>query len=208
MCFKDISSFRFASIFCDEVTLCSKCALEMKGDFRSFKLNGFRAYYLYDYEESIRNHLFLLKGCGDLEIAKIFFSSQIPLLKVMFWGYFIVPAPSFEERNQQRGFNQVEAIFAPLGLPFLNVIRKIDDVKQADCSKEERNKIGDHLRLENGVSLKGKKILFVDDVYTTGATAKACIRLISQAQPKTIRALFMAKVKPVNEEKNSVSKNP
>jgi hypothetical protein len=64
------------------------------------------------------------------------FSSPIRrrLLRFLYRGYTLVPAPSFAAKNEARGFNHVELMFAPLHFPFIvkRPSEKLDDVKQAD----------------------------------------------------------------------------
>ena len=124
--------------------------------------------------------LFQFKGCADIELSSLFLGYQAPLLHVLYHGYTLIPAPSFSEKNEARGFNHVEAMFSPLKLPFLHPLIKIDDVKQADLHRDERQKIGQHLRYDETVDIRRKKILFVDDLFTTGATAKACCELLEK----------------------------
>ena len=106
----------------------------------------------------------------------------------------MIPAPSFIDSDKERGFNHVEEIFRTLGLKMIPCIHKIKDVKQADLSSKEREKIKDVLAIDE-VDLKGKKVLIVDDVYTTGSTAKAMIDLVKNKEPKKIKCLFLSKVK-------------
>lgn len=105
----------------------------------------------------------------------------------------MVPAPSFEDKNIERGFNHVEVIFSSLKMPIEKCFIKTEDIKQADLSSEERKNVGNYLKIVNGKKLSGKKILIVDDVYTTGSTVKAMIEMIKAYNPKEIKVLVMSK---------------
>lgn len=75
----------------------------------------------------------------------------------------------------------------------INIIYKDTNKRQVDLTKEERQNIKKYLRIENGEKLTNKKVLLVDDVFTTGATMKAMIELIKPFNPKKIKVLVMAK---------------
>ena len=145
-----------------------------------FKVGDVKAMALYEYSEAFRSALYQLKGCGDIELAKSFLSYFLPVLKLTFHGYVIVPAPSSKSHDERRGFNQVVEIAKPLGLPIINVLAKDEVEKQSSLSRELRLEVGKHIRL-------------LDDVYTTGSTVKACLRLLKLAKPKRLRVLVVAK---------------
>ena len=188
---------RWGDLILEEPLLCSRCAEEFKPRLRKSKFAGHTLYWLYEYNEAFRSTLYTLKGCGDYELKDVFLSRQAPLLKLRFRGYEIVPAPSYHERDEVRGFNHVEAIFASLGLPIRPYLRKTADKKQADSSKEERKQIGKFIAITEGAKIKGKKILFVDDVLTTGSTLKACVSLLASKGAKRVETLVLARVRPV-----------
>ncbi len=77
----------------------------------------------------------------------------------------------------------------------VSAIEKTSDVKQADLSRNERAEVGRYLKWVDGVDIKGKKVLFVDDVLTTGATAVACTNLIKANGAKKIKFLVMSHTK-------------
>lgn len=179
-----------------EVPLCGDCLREMAPEMREWQADSFSARSLYLYNEKIRSLLFQYKGCFDIELADVFLAYQAPYLRWLYPGYTLVPAPSFAEKEKIRGFNHVELMFKPLRLPFLFCLEKRDDVKQADASYEERQKIGEHIVFRETASLRGKKILFVDDLYTTGATAKACCHLLERQGAKQVKILVMGYTPP------------
>ena len=114
-------------------------------------------------------------------------------------GYILVPAPSSELDNKERGFNHVIEIFKVLNLDILPIIKKKTNYKQSDLNKDERSKVIDKLEISNLEKIHNKKVLFVDDISTTGSTLKACLTLIKRGAPKRLHFLIVAKVK--NNEK-------
>ena len=193
VCFQPISTSRLCRPPSNP-RLCDRCQKEMNPQLKAHKTFGVPAFYLYDYNETIRGLLYQLKGCGDYEMGQIFFCHQANVLHHRFWNYVIVPAPSYFARDEERGFNHVVTMFAELRLPIIRCLEKTKDIKQADLSAAERTKIGKSLRMKNARALYRKNVLLVDDVMTTGSTIKACISLLQKARPKRIVVLTMARV--------------
>lgn len=148
--------------------------------------------YLYNYDEVVKENLYKLKGCFDIELAPIFLDYFRYYFRSIFLGYIIIPAPSSNDSDEERGFNHVIEIFKTLGLPILQCIHKTKNMKQSDLSQSERGKIRDVLKIDD-VDLSRKKILIVDDVYTTGSTFAAMIELVRSKCPKKIKGLLMSK---------------
>jgi predicted amidophosphoribosyltransferase len=173
--------------------ICSHCYKAFTPRWISFKVLGVPALALYTYDETVRSMLYQLKGCFDIELAGIFLNYAAPYLRLRYHGYTLICAPSAEKKDAIRGFNHVEEIFRCLKFPQIKAIRKTDDIKQADLNYSDRQKVGQYLAWNEGVKIAGKKILLVDDVHTTGATLKACVKLIRKHQPKRLRILVMSK---------------
>ena len=91
-------------------------------------------------------------------------------------------------------------MFKPLNLPIKQCIHKTKDIKQSDLSSSEREKIRDYLVIDH-IDFSKKKVLIVDDVYTTGSTVKAMIDLIKTKNPKKIKVLVMSKTKDLLDKK-------
>ena len=107
----------------------------------------------------------------------------------------MIPAPSYSESDKQRGFNHVQEMFSILKLKMCCCIHKINDVKQSDGTSLQRQEIGKHLSIDLNAKLENKKLLIVDDVFTTGSTVKAMINLLKKCHPKKIKILVMSKTK-------------
>jgi competence protein ComFC len=75
----------------------------------------------------------------------------------------------------------------------LNPLSKFAESKQSDLSAKERQKVGKIIGWIPKANVRDKKILLVDDVYTTGSTIKACISLLQKHGARKIEVLVMSK---------------
>lgn len=205
VCFKKIETYDTASLF-EDYPICPACFHLMEPKTKTSKLDFIKATSLFVYNDKVRDMLYQCKGCGDYEMAEVFLSRHKEWLKIKYRDWVLVPAPSFKKKDEERGFNHVEEIFKCLERPFLFPINKIDNVKQADLNYSERQKIGEHLFWNENVSVAGLKILFVDDLITTGATAKACAKLLIDHGASKVEILTMARTKnPKDRKENKIS---
>lgn len=195
-CFKDIRTNTLHATFAKNVSLCYRCYQNLEPVCRHFRCKGVPFLSLFNYHQGFQTMLFQFKGCHDIELAPCFLEYALPYLKFRYRGYVLVPAPSSKSHNEARGFNHVIEAFRPLGLPILEILEKKTDRKQTDCTVKERKEVGKILGYTKKISLRGKKILFVDDVYTTGSTAKACLALLSALHPSRLEGLVLSKVIP------------
>ena len=179
--------------FTDKTPLCIKCFHEFKVLDEVFLLDKFKVRVLYYYEDFMRNLIYLFKALGDYELKDVFLYYFLVELKIEYRGYYIVPAPSNLEDDLKRGYNHVEEIFTCLNLPFLHLLKKNKYFKQSSRNKKEREEVKNDISLTSNESLEGKKILLVDDIFTTGSTLKVCYDLISQLHPKKIKVLTLSK---------------
>ena len=179
-------------MLCKNPTICHECLLKLNPVLKSFNFEGIECFHIYFYTEKIQELLYQFKGCKDYELKSIFLEYYSNFLNHKFNGYTIIPAPSHENSDKERGFNHVEEIFSILKLKTLKCIHKTKQVKQADLTTKEREKIGKFLCIDD-VDLKHKKVLLVDDVFTTGSTSKSMIKLVKEKGAKNIKVLLMSK---------------
>lgn len=113
----------------------------------------------------------------------------------------VVPVPMHEKKQAKRGFNQAAVMAARLaeraGIPYAAklLVRTKKTLPMRGLGAFERHQNledafaespGNHYRIE------GRKILLVDDIYTTGSTMDACSRVLRQCGAKEIHVLSFA----------------
>lgn len=196
MCFNPIEDDSIHSLLFKNSSICYRCFSRFKPKLKGFKVDDIKGYYIYDYDEEVQKNLYQFKGCFDIELSNIFLEYFVPYLRFKYFGYVVVPAPSSNEADNERGFNHVIEIFKSLKLPIERCIYKTENIKQSSLSAEERKNVKNILKIHD-VNLRNKKVLIVDDVFTTGSTVRAMINLIQSKRPKTIKVLVMSKTKDI-----------
>lgn len=131
----------------------------------------------------------------------MFLSRYLTYLKLLYRGYIVVSVPSNKIDDIKRGFNHVVEIYKSLGLPMVDALIKVKNEKQSSKSKKNRLNIDTVIVGQNLEKLYGKKVLIVDDVYTTGATMHKAISVIKEASPKQIKVLVIAKTIDLKDRK-------
>lgn len=115
----------------------------------------------------------------------------------------IVPVPLHRWRLWQRGFNQSALIADHLGrltgFPVdrhgLRRVRRTRPLRGMGPRERARTVRG-AFALALGHPFKGRRILLIDDIHTSGATAAACARLLRQGGATHVRLLCWARALP------------
>ena len=173
----------------------------MEPKFISFKVNGYNATAIYDYNATIKKLIYQYKGCYDYVLNGAFMNMYARELKIRYSDRVVIPVPSFKEDDELRGFNHVKEIFNNLGLKMLEILEKTEKHKQATSTLNERREVYKVLELNSYPDLAKKKVLIVDDVYTTGSTIKSAINLVEKLNPRKIDVFVIAKTKPKHQVK-------
>ena len=195
VCHKAIRFDSIHALISPSPEICPACYRDFSPRFQRWVWAGVHCLALYPYGQTFQSTLYLYKGCGDIELAPAFLAVVKPLLRLRYFDYVLVAAPSHAEKIAARGFDHIPLVFQDIGRGFCPAIIKTKNVKQSDRSKKERAKISDALApTKEAKSLKGKKVLLVDDVFTTGSTIRACVGILRRFCPKCIKVLVLAKV--------------
>jgi competence protein ComFC len=117
-------------------------------------------------------------------LASLLIRAATPALQREHWDW-IVPVPLHSRKENEREFNQAERLARHLsavtGIPLQpRVLRRVAPTRtQALLSRNERNENVKRAFAPDQVgSSKGRRVVLIDDVLTTGATTSACARVL------------------------------
>ncbi len=187
----------------EEMDLCHGCRL----DAPEFSGRAGRIPYisrvtaLWHYEGDVRHSLLrykfynvrsLAQGYGRLLAMKIL-QDDAENVDVITW------VPVSRQRRKKRGYDQVELIAKAacqeLDRPLECCLIKHTDTKpnsSLSSSAERRANVIGVYHTAQGASVKGKRILLLDDIVTTGATASECARVLLSSGAKEVRLAAVA----------------
>jgi len=115
----------------------------------------------------------------------------------------LVPVPLHRWRIWSRGFNQAALIARHLGkrtdipieVDLLRRTRHTPPLHSLNMRERARTVSGAFaLAPDAGERLKGRTVILIDDIWTTGATATACARLLRKAGAERVEILCWARV--------------
>lgn len=127
--------------------------------------------------------------------------SQTPACTVNDFDY-LVPIPLHWRRFAWRGFNQAQEIADVLsrksGVPVVSALKRVKNTKfQSLLHRTERaGNVREAFTIKDAYKqmLAGKKILLIDDLFTTGATLYAAGRVLHSCKPEVISGFVACRV--------------
>lgn len=176
----------------DEQGVCAACRSGLRGfdHAASFGL----------YEGSLRSliHLYKYSGMKPLSRQLAGYLEHIVPDEQVFDA--IVPVPLHWRKRWERGFNQSELLARHLsesrGIPVLDALRRKRSTatQAALASAGRRRNVAGAFEVKLAAKLAGKKLLLIDDVMTTGATASACASVLKRGGATSVSLLTLARV--------------
>lgn len=190
----------------EQDTICSKCynTLKIEAKVEQYKNKTFnRHLYIFKYEGKIRNliidYKFNDKPYLNELFAKIILKNEKICRKIKKYD-IIIPVPIHKKRKNERGYNQSELIAKKLAknlnveLVTDSLIKQKNTLPQSTLSKKQREEnVKTVYKIQNKQKIENKKIILLDDIYTTGATAEECSKILKQNGAKEILVLTIAK---------------
>lgn len=204
-----------------ESSLCKTClkTVEILSGFPQGIFMGVEIYSASIYDGTMRHLIRKLKFNHKKDVASVlaeflftFYkkieqykkecNTPLPLLQNLAQNTVIVPVPTNKENISQRGYNNVLEIAkefsALLGVPYSkNLLVKIKNTKpqyKLSPKQREENVSGCFsINLKEAEKYKGKTLLIIDDIYTTGATIREIIRVLKKNNMENIFCITLSK---------------
>jgi ComF family protein len=174
-----------------------------------------RAVSFANYEDEMRRMLHLLKFEGERGVAEHVLGEAMVAAARKLRGVaadelVVVPVPLFAAREKARGFNQAKLLakgavkrlrrVAPgwrlrLGS---GVLERVKDTQAlyALNPTQRRASLKGAFRLADVEAVRGREVLLIDDIMTTGATARECARVLKRAGAAKVWVVTAAKAQP------------
>lgn len=201
-----------APLFWGDETLCWKCGAPSSAKVSSDRRETIRCGRCDEdsfsnaracglYEGALRGSILELKRQPHvaLRVAKHLYETQqrAPL----FDADVIVPVPLHAARERERGFNQALVLASVLARLSHLPLDEHSLARQAQTrmhragmdAKARRQSLADAFTVRHPKLMAGKRVLLIDDVFTTGATASACAVALTAAGADKVFVLTIAR---------------
>ncbi len=165
--------------------------------------SGYSIYEYTDVKKGIEN--FKFKGCkiNGKELSNLMFANAISKMPCIFEDADIIAAvPMYYKKEKFRGFNQAQILADELSqknqIPVSegNLIRYRKTKPQSSLHDKERlENIKDSFFVKDVDEIKGKRILLIDDIHTTGATLNECSKVLKKAGAKSVDVFTLSATK-------------
>ena len=186
---------------CREPWICEECreklAQSWAGPFPDRRLNGAAAAYRYAGPAGNLVRAFKYRQVKELapimarEMARAWSDIADPAIDC------VVPVPMHPKRLRKRGFDHAgvlaEALCAEIGASAETLIARTWNTPQMAKLPEEERKGALNGAFAASEAAKGRHILLIDDVYTTGETARTCAKALRRAGAVSVSFVSFAK---------------
>lgn len=147
---------------------------------------------VFHYNEFMKDLIARYKYRGDALLASLFQQHlQTAFTKNFASGYLLVPIPLSEERLHERGFNQARLLADLLNAPIIEPLRRVHFEKQSKKTRHERLQTENVFFINESSDILNKKLLLIDDIYTTGTTIRHAAKLLIEHGAETVSSLTL-----------------
>ncbi len=147
---------------------------------------------LYQYNDAMRDFMQRYKFNGDYSLRQIFNHKLIQYVNNMAIDLVVV-IPISEYTMMTRGFNQTVGLFEGVTLSDLLKVKAKNKSHQSQFNRKGRMMRTQPFTVSKSLPLHNKRVLLVDDVYTTGNTLYHAADLLYDLGAKNVKSLSLAR---------------
>ncbi|KKK38802.1 phosphoribosyltransferase [Mesobacillus campisalis] len=149
---------------------------------------------IYHYNNFLKEVIARFKYRGDYALAMAF-SAQLREKTLGAEADLLVPVPLSEERLYERGFNQSEALISAAGGEPVNLLSRVHGEKQSKKTRADRIHLPQVFQIIPDMveSIQGKRIVLVDDIYTTGSTLRHAAKMLRAHGAESVCSVTLAR---------------
>ena len=194
--------------------ICQKCGGEKLGsgkvclDCKGRDYYFHKNYSIFHYEDNMQKYILSFKNGGRKYLGETFskfIKNYLRHIKLEF--DIIIPVPIHKNRIKERGFNQSEVLCQSLDEFVVDnsVFKRVKDTPhQTGLNRENREEnLEGAFEVVSPDKIKDKKILLIDDIYTTGSTINECAKELLKSGATSVNSLCLARAR-VNKLENIV----
>src|SRR5438552_2255587 len=198
-------------LFADDDTLCWKCGAFTRANVTVDRRKSIRCGQCDEdsftaaracgfYEGALRASVLELKREPHVaaRLARVMFATQ--QREPINSADLIIPVPLHPSRERQRGFNQASLLarslsrLSKLPLDEDSLVRRVQTLRHRAGmdSRARRESVADAFGVRHTDAIAAKRVLLIDDVFTTGATVSACALVLKHARAEAVFVLTAA----------------
>lgn len=186
---------------------CMKCGKPLKTDSAECCYDCSRKRHLYErgiavfaYTDGMKQSIYRFKYQGKREYAAFYGEEAAKSCGSLIRSWkidLIIPVPMYAAKQKRRGYNQAELIAKELGkhlnIPVVSeiLIRSKKTIPMKALNDIERRKNVEKAFFVKTNVVKYKRILLIDDIYTTGATIDSCADVLQKQGAKKVYFLCL-----------------
>ena len=159
--------------------ICAQCLNGFEDIVKVEYIDGIEHLFLYKYNSFLRELIYLYKGRYNKALSAVLIYKYKLYLKYKYRKYTFLCVPSNRDDDRKRGFNHVEEIAKEISTKVICPFYKKKRWKQSDMKSNDRDKISEVIGIDQNMIKGLKRIVIIDDIYSTGNTIKSCIRHIN-----------------------------
>ena len=178
------------------------CAVCRGGGLRPFS----RTLSLGVYREPLRSTLHQVKYAGRWHLAELLADRLVNAHDLQSWlgdGDALVPVPLHARRQAARGFNQADVIARQIakrcGVPVVSPVARVRDTPtqtELHALDQRAKNLRGAFAVTDAAAVRGRRLVVVDDVSTTGATLTSLGRTLRAAGAATLSAVVICVADP------------